>query len=281
MKEMKDIVINNFFPISNDKKIFVIAGPCQMESRDHILMIAEKILKITQKLNINLIFKTSFDKANRTSINGKRGIGLDLSLKIFEEIKKTFNVPLLTDIHNEKQPEQLSKIVDILQVPAFLCRQTDILEAVAKSGAIVNVKKGQFLSPNDVKGICEKLEHFNNNKILLTERGTTFGYNNLVVDMRGLEIMKNLTRYPIIFDATHSTQAPGGLGNSSGGNRDMAFILARAAVSVGISGVFAEVHNDPDNAPSDGPCMLKLETFERFLKQIILIDDVVKNNNIF
>ena len=273
---MKNVGIGSF-SISNSSKLFLIAGPCQMESRDHAMMMAENLTKMTQKLGINFVFKTSFDKANRTSIGGKRGIGLDASLKIFEEIKTTFKVPLLTDIHNEQHPKQLAGIVDILQVPAFLCRQTDILEAAAKSGAIVNVKKGQFLAPQDAKNIVQKLEHFGNSKILLTERGSSFGYNNLVVDMRGLEIMKNTTKYPVIMDATHATQSPGGLGASSGGDRDMAFVLAKAAVSVGIAGVFAEVHNDPDNAPSDGPCMIKLNTFETFLTQIKAIDDLVKS----
>jgi 2-dehydro-3-deoxyphosphooctonate aldolase (KDO 8-P synthase) len=271
---MKSIQISNF-SASNSSKLFIVAGPCQMESRDHSMMMAEKLTILTQKLGINFVFKTSFDKANRTSISGKRGLGLDGALKVFEEVKTTFKVPLLTDIHNETQPKQLAGIVDILQVPAFLCRQTDILQAAAESGAIVNVKKGQFLAPSDAKNIVQKLEHFNNHKILLTERGSSFGYNNLVVDMRGLEVMKQ-TGYPVILDATHATQSPGGLGSSSGGDRNMAFVLARAAVAVGIAGVFAEVHNDPDNAPSDGPCMIKLDTFETFLKQIIAIDEVVK-----
>jgi len=274
---MKSVSIGKYFDVSNSKKMFLIAGPCQMESRDHAMMMAENLVKMAEKFKINFVFKSSFDKANRTSIKGKRGIGLDGALKVFEEIKTTFKVPLLTDIHNETQPSQLAGIVDILQVPAFLCRQTDILEAVAKTGAIVNVKKGQFLAPQDAKNITEKLEHFGNSNILLTERGSTFGYNNLVVDMRGLEVMKQSTKYPVILDATHSTQAPGGLGSSSGGDRNMAFVLAKAAVATGIAGVFAEVHNDPDNAPSDGPCMIKLNTFETFLKQITEIDNLVKS----
>lgn len=274
----KVVNISNGFDFANNKKLSLIAGPCQMESRDHAFKIAESLKNTCEKLGINLVFKTSFDKANRTSLSGKRGIGLAKATEVFYELKDKLKLPLLTDIHKEEHTKELKGVVDIMQIPAFLCRQTDLLEAAANAGAIVNVKKGQFLAPQDVINIVKKLEHFGCNKILLTERGTSFGYNNLIVDMRGLEVMKNQSLYPIIFDATHSTQSPGGLGGASGGDRDMAFVLARSAVAVGIAGIFAEVHDDPDNAPSDGPCMIKLNDFEGFLKTALSIDNIIKNN---
>jgi 2-dehydro-3-deoxyphosphooctonate aldolase (KDO 8-P synthase) len=248
-----------------------------MESRDHTIMMLESILEITTKLNIPFIFKVSFDKANRTSIKTQRGIGLAKSIMIFEEIKKRFSIPIVTDIHKEEHCNILKDVVDILQIPAFLCRQTDLLEAAAKTGLIVNVKKGQFLSPFDVQQIVYKLEHFGCSNILLTERGSSFGYNNLVVDFRSFPIMKK-TGYPVIFDATHSVQMPGGLVDQSGGDRTMIPYLARSAAACGIAGLFMEVHNDPDSAPSDGQCMVKLSNLEEILTNIVLIDKIIKNN---
>lgn len=272
---MHKIKVSSSVTFANDLPFCIIAGPCQMENESHAMMMVENLIKITRKVGIPFVFKTSFDKANRTSITGKRGIGLHNAIPIFEKIKKTFVVPILTDIHKEEECEEIAPYVDILQIPAFLCRQTDLLVAAAKTGKVINVKKGQFLAPSDVFNIVNKLEHCENSKILLTDRGTTFGYNNLVVDMRSFPIMSQ-TGYPVIIDATHATQSPGGMGSSSGGNRDFAPVLAKAAIATGISGVFAEVHNDPDNAPSDGPVMLKLHEFEKFLTELKAIDDVVK-----
>ena len=265
------------FNISNDLPFILIAGPCQMESRKHALMMADGLYEICKKLNINLIYKSSFDKANRSSVHSKRGIGLTEALPIFKEIKELYKLPILTDVHNEEQIAEIaqSDIVDILQIPAFLCRQTDLLKAAAKSKKIVNVKKGQFLAPWDMQNIVDKIDHFDNKNILLTERGASFGYNTLVSDMRSLEIMAE-TGCPVIFDATHSVQQPGGLGGSSGGQRKFVKTLARAAAAVGVAGIFAEVHQDPDNAPSDGPCMLKLDDLEDFLIQIRDLDNITK-----
>lgn len=263
--------------ISNKNPLVLIAGPCQLETRDHAMMLAEKIKKITDKYNIPLIFKGSYDKANRSSIDGKRGIGIEKSLRIFQEVKETFDLPILTDIHNEDQAAIIgdNDIVDILQIPAFLCRQTDLIEAAAKTNKVINIKKGQFLAPQNMHSIVKKSEHFGNSNILLTERGASFGYNNLVSDMRSLTIMAE-TKYPIIFDATHSVQQPGGLGNASGGNRADVATLARAATAVGVAGLFTEVHQDPDNAPSDGPCMLRLDMLDKFLTHIKALDLVTK-----
>ena len=265
------------FNISNDLPFILIAGPCQMESRKHALMMADGLYEICKKLNINLIYKSSFDKANRSSVHSKRGIGLTEALPIFKEIKELYKLPILTDVHNEEQIAEIaqSDIIDILQIPAFLCRQTDLLKAAAKSKKIVNVKKGQFLAPWDMQNIVDKIDHFDNKNILLTERGASFGYNTLVSDMRSLEIMAE-TGCPVIFDATHSVQQPGGLGGSSGGQRKFVKTLARAAAAVGVAGIFAEVHQDPDNAPSDGPCMLKLDDLEDFLTQIRDLDNITK-----
>ena len=271
---MKTIKIGNL-EIGNNLPFTLIAGPCQTENLDHSLMICEKIKKITDQLNINFIYKSSFDKANRSSISGKRGLGLEKTLPIFEEVKKTFDCPILTDIHNEQQCDLVHDSVDILQIPAFLCRQTDLLIAAAKTGKIINVKKGQFLAPWDMNNVVKKLEESGNNQILLTERGASFGYNTLVSDMRSLPIMAK-TGYPVIYDATHSVQQPGGLGGSSGGQREFVETLARAAIAVGVAGLFVETHQDPDNAPSDGPCMLKLENLEEFLTLIKRFDEVTK-----
>jgi 2-dehydro-3-deoxyphosphooctonate aldolase (KDO 8-P synthase) len=273
----KTILIDGYqdYKISNKEKITIIAGPCQMESEDHSMMIAGKMKEICDKLKINYIFKASFDKANRTSIYSKRGIGIDKSLPIFEKIKKEFNIPVLTDVHESSHCNEIKDVIDIIQIPAFLCRQTNLLIAAAQTGKIVNVKKGQFVAPNDVSNIVKKIEESGSNKILLTERGSSFGYNNLVVDMRSFPIMSK-TGYPVIFDATHATQAPAGLGNASGGDRTMAPYLAKAAVACGIAGLFMEVHEDPDNAPSDGPCMIKLHEIESTLQKIVKIDEIVK-----
>ena len=262
---------------ANDLPFVFIGGPCQVESEEHALMMADFLVNLTAKLGIPYVFKASFDKANRTSINAKRGIGLKKSIPVFEKIKKEFGCPITTDVHLPEHCESVKDVVDILQIPAFLCRQTDLLEAAAKTGKAINVKKGQFLSPDGMAKIVEKIEYFGNKNIILTERGTTFGYNNLVVDMRGLETMAR-TQKPVIIDATHSVQAPGGLGNSTGGDRMMAPILARAAIAGRpIAGVFCEVHNDPDNAFSDGPNSLTFEMTEILLKQLKEIDAVVKS----
>jgi len=264
--------------ISNNLPFVLIAGPCQVESRDHALMTAEYIKKICDKLGIKFIYKSSFDKANRSSVDGKRGMGLEKTLPIFAEIRKTFNCPIITDIHNEEQCRLLGDVadVDILQIPAFLCRQTDLLEAAAKTKKIINIKKGQFLAPWDVNNIVKKMDYFGNQNLLLTERGASFGYNTLVSDMRSLPIMAK-TGCPVVFDATHSVQQPGGLGGASGGQREFVETLACAATAVGIAALFTEVHQDPDNAPSDGPCMLRLDNLEKILTKLQKLDHIAKN----
>ena len=266
------------FNVSNDLPFFLISGPCQLENRDHAMFMAEEIKKITDKLEINLVYKTSFDKANRTSLKSERGIGLDKSIKVFEEIKRNFNLPILTDVHSPEQCNQVKNVVDIIQIPAFLCRQTDLLISAAKTNLIVNIKKGQFLAPWDMKNVIKKISDSNNDNILVTERGVSFGYNTLVSDMRSISILKK-EQYPVIFDATHSVQQPGGKGDSSGGEREFIYDLSRAAIAVGVAGLFLEVHDDPDNAPSDGPNMLKLSDLENFLNNIKKIDDLVKQNS--
>ena len=267
----------NGFEISNDKKISLIAGPCQLESEQHALDMAGKIKEISKKYNINFIYKTSFDKANRTSIRGKRGAGLDKSLPVFDRIKKDLKVPILTDIHNEEQCLIVSNHVDVLQIPAFLCRQTDLLIAAAKTNKIINVKKGQFLAPWDMVNVTKKISDSGNEKILVTERGASFGYNTLVSDMRSLPIMAK-NGYPVVFDATHSVQQPGGMGEKSGGQREFVEYLSRAAVAVGVAGIFIETHQDPDNAPSDGPNMVPLNKLDKLINQIVEIDNLVKRN---
>tara|TARA_A100001015_G_C14875319_1_gene666045 strand:- start:65 stop:892 length:828 start_codon:yes stop_codon:yes gene_type:complete len=274
---IKQVKINNFI-ISNNLPITLIAGPCQLENRDHAIFIAEKIKKICEKLKINFIYKTSFDKANRTSHLSKRGLGLDKSLKIFDEIRNTLKIPILTDIHTSEHCEVIKNSVDIIQIPAFLCRQTDLLQSAARTNLVINIKKGQFLAPWDVPNILRKVETLNQN-ILLTERGVSFGYNTLVSDMRSISIMKK-SNYPVIFDATHSVQQPGGKGYQSGGQREFIYDLSKAAVSIGIAGLFLEVHDDPDNAPSDGPNMLKLSDLENFLIKIQKIDNLVKSEKL-
>ena len=273
----KQISLNKF-NVSNDLPFFLIFGPCQLENRDHAMFMAEEIKKITDKLKINLVYKTSFDKANRTSLKSERGIGLDKSIKVFEEIKRNFNLPILTDVHSPEQCNQVKNVVDIIQIPAFLCRQTDLLVSAAKTNLIVNIKKGQFLAPWDMKNVIKKISDSNNDNILLTERGVSFGYNTLVSDMRSISILKK-EQYPVIFDATHSVQQPGGKGDSSGGEREFIYDLSKAAIAVGVAGLFLEVHDDPDNAPSDGPNMLKLSDLENFLNNIKKIDNLVKQNS--
>ena len=274
---IRQVKINNF-AISNSLPLVLIAGPCQLENREHAIYIAENLKKICDKLKINFVYKTSFDKANRTSHLSQRGLGLEKSVKIFEEIRKKLKIPILTDVHSVEQCELLKNSIDIIQIPAFLCRQTDLLQSAAKTNLVINIKKGQFLAPWDVSNILRKIEDLNKN-ILLTERGVSFGYNTLVSDMRSISIMKK-ENYPVIFDATHSVQQPGGRGNQSGGQREFIYDLSKAAVSIGISGLFIEVHDDPDNAPSDGPNMLKLSELESFLVKIIKLDNLIKNESL-
>lgn len=253
----------------------LIAGPCQLESRAHGLEMAAAIREITERLGIGCVYKTSFDKANRTSRSGARGMGLDASLPIFAEIRETFGMPVLTDVHTAEQCARVAEAVDVLQIPAFLCRQTDLLVAAAETGAVINVKKGQFLAPWDMANVVEKITSAGNGRVLLTERGASFGYNTLVTDMRGLPVMA-ATGAPVIFDATHSVQQPGGQGTSSGGDRRFVPVLARAAVAVGIAGVFIETHDDPDRAPSDGPNMVPLKDLEALLSDLMAFDRIAK-----
>ena len=262
--------------ISNTGPFTLIAGPCQLENEKHALEVANELKKITEKLGIGLIYKTSFDKANRTSLKGKRGAGLEKSLPVFDKIRKNVGIPVLTDVHTAEQCEIVSKHVDVLQIPAFLCRQTDLLIAAAKTGKIINVKKGQFLAPWDMVNVTKKIEDSGNKNILVTERGASFGYNTLVSDMRSLPIMAK-NGYPVVFDATHSVQQPGGMGNKSGGQREFVEHLARAAIAVGVAAVFMETHPDPDNAPSDGPNMVPLSKMPDLLNQLVKIDKLVKN----
>ncbi len=262
--------------ISNNSPFTLIAGPCQLENEKHALEVANELKKITKKLGIGLIYKTSYDKANRTSLKGKRGAGLEKSLPVFDKIRKNIGIPVLTDIHTADQCAIVSKHVDVLQIPAFLCRQTDLLIAAAKTGKVINVKKGQFLAPWDMVNVTKKIEDSGNKNILVTERGASFGYNTLVSDMRSLPIMAK-NGYPVVFDATHSVQQPGGMGDKSGGQREFVEHLARAAVAVGVAAIFMETHPDPDNAPSDGPNMVPLSKMPNLLKQLVEIDKLVKN----
>ena len=271
---MKKIPINNF-SISNSLPFVLIAGPCVLESRDHAFKMTEEIKKISDELGLNFIYKTSFDKANRTSIDSYRGLGLEESLRIFDDLKKTYNCPLLTDVHQESHCSIVSEVVDIIQIPAFLSRQTDLIISASKTNKIINIKKGQFLSPQDIRKIIDKIISTGNTKILLTERGTCFGYNNLVNDFRSLEIMKQ-TSYPVIFDATHSVQEPGALGNVSGGKREFIPTLSKAAVAIGVAGIFIETHENPDLAPSDGTTMLPIKELKELLKKLIDFDKLSK-----
>ena len=273
---MENKIVNcNGIEISNKNKICLISGPCQLETEQHALDMAGKIKEITTKYNIGFIYKTSFDKANRTSLTGKRGAGLENSLPIFDKIKKDIRIPVLTDIHNEEQCSLVSQHVDVLQIPAFLCRQTDLLIAAAKTKKIINVKKGQFLAPWDMINVTKKISDSGNKNILVTERGASFGYNTLVSDMRSIPIMAK-NGYPVVFDGTHSVQQPGGLGEKSGGQREFVEYLSRAAVAVGVAAIFLETHQDPDNAPSDGPNMVPLDKLDELINQIVEIDNLVK-----
>lgn len=259
----------------NHLPLAVMAGPCQMESRDHALEMAAALKEISDNLNIGIVYKSSFDKANRTSLKSQRGIGLEKALPIFAEIKETYGLPIVTDIHETDQCAKVAEVADILQIPAFLCRQTDLLIAAAKTGAVVNVKKGQFLAPWDMRNVAAKIVDSGNANVLLTDRGTSFGYNTLVTDMRGLPIMAQ-TGAPVIFDATHSVQQPGGQGETSGGQREFVPVLARAAVAVGVAGLFIETHEDPDRAPSDGPNMVPIKELEKLLAQLQKFDAIAK-----
>ncbi|MEE9428985.1 MAG: 3-deoxy-8-phosphooctulonate synthase [Paracoccaceae bacterium] len=263
--------------VSNDLPLTLIAGPCQLESADHAQMIAGQLQEACKTAGAQLIFKGSFDKANRTSLNGERGLGIQEGLKVLAGVKEQFDIPVLTDIHSPDQCDEVADVVDVLQIPAFLCRQTDLLLAAGNTGAVVNIKKGQFLAPWEMPNIVTKIESTGNNKILLTERGTSFGYNALVVDMRGLpEMMKS--GYPVVMDATHAVAQPGALGASSGGQREFAPVLARAAVSLGIASVFVETHQDPDNAPSDGPNMIHLHHMPAILNGLMAFDRLAKTD---
>lgn len=262
--------------IANNLPFVLIAGPCQIESLDHALFMAKHLSDITNRLNIPFIYKSSFDKANRTSASSARGVGIENGLEILSKVKSEFGCPIITDVHSADQCSSVANVADILQIPAFLCRQTDLLKSAAHTGKVVNVKKGQFLAPWDMKNVFQKLQHFGCNDVMLTERGASFGYNTLVSDMRSLVVMAE-TGAPVIFDATHSVQQPSALGSSSGGDRKYVEILSRAAASVGIAGLFLEVHQDPDNAPSDGPSMLKLQDLESILSRIKQYDSITKN----
>jgi 2-dehydro-3-deoxyphosphooctonate aldolase (KDO 8-P synthase) len=259
----------------NALPLALIAGPCQIESAAHAFECASALKEICGKLGVGLVFKSSFDKANRTSISGARGVGLDASLQIFADIKSRLGLPLLTDVHERAQCAPVAEVVDILQIPAFLCRQTDLLIAAAETGAVVNVKKGQFLAPWDMKNVIAKITQSGNPRVLATERGTSFGYNTLVTDFRGLPVMASYGA-PVIFDATHSVQQPGGQGTSSGGQREFVAVLARAAVAVGVAGLFIETHPDPDNAPSDGPNMVALRDFPALVADLMEFDAIAK-----
>ncbi len=263
--------------VGNDQPLTLIAGPCQMESREHALMIAREMKSACDAAGAQYIFKASFDKANRTSLSGKRGVGLQEGLDILQTVKDDVGVPVLTDIHLPEQCAPVAKVVDVLQIPAFLCRQTDLLLAAGQTGAAINIKKGQFLAPWDMPNVISKVESTGNTRILLTERGTSFGYNTLVTDMRSLPQMAN-SRYPVVMDATHSVQQPGGQGASSGGQREFAPVMARAAVSLGIAAVFIETHENPDHAPSDGPNMIPLTEMPALVRSLMSFDTLAKSD---
>jgi len=274
MTKMKDVQIGGL-TLGNDRPLTVVAGPCQIETADHAQMIAGRMSEACAAVGAQYVFKASYDKANRTSLSGKRGLGIEAGLKVLEGVRRTLGVPVLTDIHDAGQARAAAQVVDIIQIPAFLCRQTDLLLAAGETGAVVNIKKGQFLAPWDMANVASKVESTGNTRILLTERGVSFGYNTLVADMRSLPIMAK-TGYPVIMDATHSVQQPGGLGGSSGGQREFAPAMARAAVSLGIAGVFIETHEDPDRAPSDGPNMIPLDDMPRLLATLMKLDAIAK-----
>jgi 2-dehydro-3-deoxyphosphooctonate aldolase (KDO 8-P synthase) len=261
--------------VGRGEKLLLIAGPCQIESRDHALKVAEFLCEVVSKLPISLVYKSSFDKANRTSVTSQRGVGMDAGLRVLEDVRSTFNIPVLTDVHSEEQAREVGKVVDVLQIPAFLCRQTDLLVAAGSTGKTINVKKGQFLHPADMQFVAEKIASTGNKKIMLCERGTCFGYRDLVMDPRNLVIMRE-TGYPVVFDATHSVQSMGGGAGSSGGSRHFVEVLARAAVATGVDGLFMECHEDPDNAPSDGPCMLPLDQVTPLLERLIRVREAAE-----
>ncbi len=276
MTKMKDVQIGGL-TLGNDRPLTVVAGPCQIETADHAQMIAGRMSEACAAVGAQYVFKASYDKANRTSLSGKRGLGIEAGLKVLEGVRRTLGVPVLTDIHDAGQARAAAQVVDIIQIPAFLCRQTDLLLAAGETGAVVNIKKGQFLAPWDMANVASKVESTGNTRILLTERGVSFGYNTLVADMRSLPIMAK-TGYPVIMDATHSVQQPGGLGGSSGGQREFAPAMARAAVSLGIAGVFIETHEDPDRAPSDGPNMVPLTEMPGLVESLMGFDRLAKAN---
>lgn len=263
--------------IGNRLPLMLIAGPCALESRDHALEMASALKEIAGKVGVGLVYKTSFDKANRTSAKSPRGVGLDRALPIFAEIREKFGLPVLTDVHEVQQCATVAQAVDVLQIPAFLCRQTDLLVAAAATGRVINVKKGQFLAPWDMANVVAKVTGAGNRNVLVTERGTSFGYNTLVSDMRALPILAHTTGAPVIFDATHSVQQPGGQGTSSGGEREFVPVMARAAVAVGVAGVFIETHDNPDQAPSDGPTMVPLKQMEALMRRLVEFDRLAKN----
>ena len=271
----RNVTIGNV-TFAQDRPIAVFAGPCQMESRAHALETAAALKEIAERLGLGLVYKTSFDKANRTSLSAKRGVGLDDALPVFAEIRERLGLAVVTDVHENWQCERLAPVVDVLQIPAFLCRQTDLLIAAARTGRAIKIKKGQFLAPWDMKNVVAKVTGSGNSRVLVTERGASFGYNTLVVDMRGLPIMAE-TGAPVIFDATHAVQQPGGQGTSSGGDRRFVPVLARAAVAVGVAGLFIETHPDPDKAPSDGPNMVPLKEFQGLMRDLMALDKIVKS----
>ncbi|MBS0236062.1 MAG: 3-deoxy-8-phosphooctulonate synthase [Proteobacteria bacterium] len=275
---MQKIIEVGSIKVGNELPLILIAGPCQIESREMALSTARELAYMSQKLGIEFIYKSSFDKANRTSLTGKRGIGIDSALQIFSEIKAEIGCPILTDVHEAEQCALAAEVADVLQVPAFLCRQTDMLLAAGRAGKVVNVKKGQFLAPWDMQNVAEKIASTGNNNIMLTERGVCFGYNRLVNDMRALPIMAK-TGYPVVFDATHSIQEPSGMGGSSGGQREYVKVVARAAVAVGVAALFTETHPDPDNAYSDGPCMIHLHRMEEITKELMQFDAIAKQHS--
>jgi 2-dehydro-3-deoxyphosphooctonate aldolase (KDO 8-P synthase) len=274
---MKDVSIGEL-TVGNDRPLLVIAGPCQLESLTHAQMIAGEMARICQAAGAQYVFKASYDKANRTSLSGKRGLGIEAGLKVLEAVR-AMGMPVLTDVHDAGQAREAAAVVDVIQIPAFLCRQTDLLIAAGETGAVVNVKKGQFLAPWDMANVADKVASTGNDRILLTERGVSFGYNTLVADMRSLPIMAQ-TGYPVIMDATHSVQQPGGQGSSSGGQREFAPVMARAAVSLGIAGVFIETHEDPDIAPSDGPNMIPLRQMPALVESLMAFDRLAKGDPI-
>ncbi|MFD1883643.1 3-deoxy-8-phosphooctulonate synthase [Paracoccus pacificus] len=263
--------------IGNDLPLVLIAGPCQLETLDHALMIAETLAKACAASGAGFVFKASYDKANRTSLGGRRGVGIDEGLEMLAQVRARIGCPVLTDIHDVEQARKAAEVVDVIQIPAFLCRQTDLLLAAGETGAVVNVKKGQFLAPWDMSNVVDKITSTGNSNILLTERGASFGYNTLVTDMRSLPIMER-TGFPVIMDATHAVQQPGGQGGSSGGQREFAPVMARAAVSVGVAGVFIETHQDPDNAPSDGPNMIYLDRMPKLIESLMQFDRLAKSD---